>query len=333
MITLIHPPNKAIINTYTDIQNVFINLIKTQGICIALDWLQPLKNETELSFPKPIRFDWIGENEGEYVLEISEKQDFSVSYKVKTHTPFYNITNLKTGQEYYWRVNGGDFHSFKTKDNNYRFIEADGALNVRDLGGINIKQGLLFRGSEINKEYKLTDIGKAVMNDSLKIKTELDLRKETMAMGESSCIGTNVSYIKLPSRPYCEIFEEEHRKGIVDIMDFLADENNYPIYFHCLGGADRTGMISLFLRALLYETDEDILTDYELTSLSSYAYGLSEGVADLGFRSRESYYFQEFLSVFNNYKGTSLSDKTESFLLECNVKSATIEKIRKILMK
>ena len=116
-------------------------------------------------------------------------------------------------------------------------------------------------------------------------------------------------------------------------MDVFADEENYPIYFHCYGGADRTGMIALYLRALLGESDEDIFIDYELTSLSSYTKGESEGVTGFGFRSRESDYFKEFLRLYSVYGGKNLAERTESFLLSCGGEKETIERIRRILKK
>ena len=85
------------------------------------------------------------------------------------------------------------------------------------------------------------------------------------------------------------------------------------------------------LRGLLGEADVDILIDYELTSLSSYAFGRAEGVSSLGFRSRETEYFQRFRSLFDAYNGNSIAEKAESFLRDCNVKPSTIEKIRSIL--
>ena len=92
-------------------------------------------------------------------------------------------------------------------------------------------------------------------------------------------------------------------------------------------------MIALFLRALVGEKNEDIFTDYELTSLYSYAYGISEGVDSLGFRSRFSDYFRKFMTTYNTYEGETLCERTEAFLLECNVKPETIDKVRRIIKK
>ncbi len=334
MSILIYPQNNTIIDTHTSIQNGFIEKISKNGITDALEWLFPIKKGNELTHPESIRFEWLMEkDESSYIFEISENACFSPSFSAETQNNFFVMTNFKIGQKYYWRINGCSPFTFTTKDNRFRFIEAEGALNIRDLGGINIKQGLLFRGSEINKEYKITPSGKSVLKNDLRIKTEVSLRKEFELPDGISCIDDGILYKFLPYRPYNEVFEEEHRKELVHIMEFLANEDNYPIYFHCLGGADRTGMIALYLRALLGESEEDILTDYELTSLSSYAYGLSEGVSALGFRSRLSDYFQEFFNRFNTYEGEDLCKKTESFLIDCRVKTETIDKIKKILKK
>ena len=115
-------------------------------------------------------------------------------------------------------------------------------------------------------------------------------------------------------------------------MNFLSDEENYPIYIHCLGGADRTGMIAFYLRALAGECDELIHLDYELTSLSTYAYGLAEGARRDGFRNRTSDIYTEFLAMLNEYApGGALSAKVRAFLLDCGVATECIDKILSII--
>ncbi len=81
------------------------------------------------------------------LFELSENADFTNAYSVNCHASFCEIDNLKVAKTYYWRVNGGAARCFCTKDNAIRFIKIDGVLNVRDIGGKNIKQGLIYRGS------------------------------------------------------------------------------------------------------------------------------------------------------------------------------------------
>ena len=287
------------------------------------------KKKDELSYPKVLKFEWEG-HEGD-LFEFSEYVDFSNSYSVRCNEPFCEIDNLKIGTKYYWRINGGKTQHFFTKDNKIRFIRIDGALNVRDLGGNKIEQGLIYRGSDIDLIYPISERGKETFLDILGIKTEIDLRMEVN--GNRPCIfGNRVVLKSFPYRPYNEIFEAEHRQGICKIMDFLSDENNYPIYIHCIAGADRTGMISLFLRALAGESDDDIHMDYELTSLSTstYAYGAQE----MDFRTRNGSYYTEFLEMLDIYApGKSLSEKVRAFLIDCGVTNECLDTILCIIKK
>ena len=330
---LICPKNGEIIDTHTELQNEFIKRIEKDGTEAALEWFLPIKNFMECSAPRPLRFAWSVDGSKSYLFELSETEDFKDPIIRKTDKNSLSITNLKTGQKYFWRVNGSDIYSFETMNNKFRFIEIGGVHNVRDVGGINVKQGLLYRGADLQNGYDISEDGKDTFVNELKIKTELNLRRDTPFPYPHSPAGENVRYVRLIYRPYKEIFEDEHRRGIVEIMNFLSDESVYPVFLHCLGGADRTGMIALYIRALLGECDEDIFIDYELTSLSNYAGGLEEGSTDTGSRSRNSKYVKEFFEMYAKYEGNNLAERTESFLLECGVTRETIEKIRKIFAK
>lgn len=113
-------------------------------------------------------------------------------------------------------------------------------------------------------------------------------------------------------------------------MEFLSDESVYPVYIHCRGGADRTGMIALYLRALAGDSDDEINTDYELTALSTYALGGAEG-AD-GFRSRNAEYYVNFLNKLNEYgEGKPLSVTVRRFLISAGVSPKTLDKIVSII--
>lgn len=334
MIKLVYPTDGCIIDTHTETQNTFIQMIKDKGIDEALEWLLPVKNDTECSHPTEIKFEWTNNGSDEYIFELSETEDFSDPIIFKTKENSIVITNLKIGQSYYWRVNGCDYTSFKTLDNEYRFIKIDGVLNVRDVGGIKIKQGLLYRGADVDHEYKISDKGVDTFVNELKIKTQMSLRKEHPEEPPFSVFSDKVNYKRLPYRPYTEIFYDEYRQGVKNIMEYLTDESHYPIYFHCAGGADRTGMIAMYLRALMGESEEELLIDYELTSLSTYAMGLIEGVRARGFRNRNNDYFVAFLDKIGYDKEQkNLVERIKAFLLECGVTDETVEKIRAIIAK
>jgi len=329
MVKLLFPGDGYLFELHTPIQKEFIHKIHTVGTENALAWLATVKNDQERSHPETLNFCWESDGSENYNFELSENVDFTCSTHYKTTETSISIDNLKIGTDYYWRVNGCPAQGFKTSADGPRFIRIDGALNVRDIGGNKIKQGILYRGTAIDFPYVISEEGKVTFREELHIKTQLELRKDWKP-NETKSIVPGVHRIYAPYRPYMEVFEEEHKKGICKIMQILADETNYPIFFHCKGGADRTGMIALYLRAIAGESDDDIHTDYELTALSVYAAGAAEG-AD-GFRSRNKPYYRAFLDELQKYApGEPISACAKQFLLSCGVTAERLEKIRKII--
>ncbi len=331
MAVLLYPENGFLFDTHTEVQNEFIRRIADDGITEALKWLEPVKNNQEVSRPSVLTFRWEADRSALYTLEIAERPDFAEPMIFETAETFCDADNFKIGQKYFWRVNGGEPRSFTTRDEFPRFIRIPDVLNVRDVGGISMKQGMVFRGSELDF-YPINEEGRRIFCQQLKIKTDLDLRapSQTAKRNGVSAAGDGVMLKCLPYRPYREIFEEQHREGICRIMDFLADEANYPIYFHCSGGADRAGMIAMYLRALCGESDEDIQRDYELTSLSTYAGYVNK----TGFRSREFDTWQLFIAELEKYApGGTIAEMVKSFLLDCGVTQETMDKIVSIVKK
>ena len=100
-------------------------------------------------------------------------------------------------------------------------------------------------------------------------------------------------------------------------------------YYHCYGGADRTGTIGFLLGALLGMSYTDLVIDFELTSYSSnpsrnYRSHLREGPYN---------YWPELVDYLKNTLGWS-STKTikqgaEEYLKsKCSVSQSTIDAIR-----
>lgn len=329
MTELVFPEDGYVFDTNTPIQKKFINKIHTDGTENALEWLATVK-KGECSYPQALKLVWRG-TKAPYRVELSKEAHFACPLSYITEKSSILIDNLETDTVYYWRVNGSSARFFRTTGDCPRFIRIDGALNVRDLGGNKIKQGILYRGSAIDGPFVLTENGKNVFRNELKIKTEIELRKESDPE-KTEAIVDGVKRLYMPYRPYMEAFQEEHKLGICNIMEIFSDKTRYPIYFNCMGGADRTGMIALFLRAIAGESDDVIHTDYELTALSTYAAGAAEG-AD-GFRSRNKPYYREFLDELQKYApGKNISICAKSFLRTCGVTQKQIDQIRAIITK
>ena len=332
MANLIFPENGYIFDTHTDKQNTFITKIHKEGTEKAIEWMYSIKNKEEWSYPREIELRWEKDESEIYIVELSEAEDFSCCKRIETSDTFCSFGNLKIGRKYFWKVNGSEIRYFITLDNIPRFIKINGALNVRDLGGNKIKQGILYRGTEFDEFYPLEPGGRETIIDELKIKTQLDVRGAYQLHIDDSPIKDKVELIQIRYRPYMEIFEPAHRQHICEIMQVFADETKYPIYINCVGGADRTGMIAMYLRAIAGESDDDIFTDYELTGLSTYSMGLLEGV-DNGKRWRTAPYFLEFLTELKKYAepNAPLSVLVRAFLMDCGVTQECIEKIASII--
>lgn len=279
--------------------------------------------------PAPVRFIWETDSD-ESILEISEDVSFGAEEKYTVSEKILPVYNLKKDTRYFWRVNGCAPETFVTDSVMPRWIAADGIGNVRDIGGrynadgLRIRQGLIYRGLRL--EGTLTGTGREQLR-KLGIKTELDLRKESAGVIDRSCIGDDVEYIQIACSGYGEFVKNDIADGTCrKLMELLADSNRYPVYFHCHGGADRTGTLAFLLDGILGLDDEAMLREYELTMLSSPEQKIS--------RSRKGK-FRPFLRCIRRAgkRRDSLRDNVAAFLKKANVTDVTVSQLRENLLE
>ncbi len=198
-----------------------------------------------------------------------------------------------------------------------RWRHVDGMRNVRDIGGWNgLPTGRAFRGSEpdclpIEKVGKakfhnlnITPAGLKVMREEMKIKTDLDLR----APGESPNPGKSslgVKLVRAPIAAYLGAFSRTNEYARA--LRVFVDPANYPIYFHCYGGADRTGTLAFLLEGLCGVNETDLSIDYELTSFAS-VFGNRTRVGNRHFQ------FPQLVDRIKSYPGATLSEKIASYM-------------------
>ena len=273
--------------------------------------------------------------------------------------------------------------TFKTVGTSVRFIKASGAYNIRDLGGWKagektIRYGKLFRGSLLNNLNNWADLdenGKKVFNDTLKIQTEIDLRTTGKDDGEQKeCIfNPSKKYIQAQLGQYNRILDPESFaqangmnsyhdlatsdynkaisndgisvKSLREIFETLSDEKNYPVYFHCNAGADRTGTLAYLIEGLLGVTYEDTVRDFELTSFSKFGERLrskldGDHFDDSGVyqdASGDNYVaFEKMHNDILKYYGDEKNDFSlaiENYLTRyVNIPSSQIAKVKEILL-
>ena len=297
----------------------------------------------------------------EYKVLVADNEDFENAKELVPNDDLeVSAKNLFVNKEYYWKVVAGDEESevktFETEDYP-RWIDARPLFNVRDMGGYmtdsgkRVKQGLIYRGGEIVtqawEEHLVTnsETSKKVFREEMKIGVELDLRKTDGRENEQgrykACAFAedgDIDFVPLPIGSYGNTISG-NKKDLVTIFNLFANADEKPVYYHCYGGADRTGTVGFLLNGLLGVSYTDLVIDYELTSYSSIN---NEHIRSHA-KSRQQWdHYAELISGLKNDKtngyvwdGTSsMKENIENFLLKaCGVSQETINTIRDIMLE
>ena len=283
-----------------------------------------------------------------YNVIISQDKTFSTierEYNVLGSEDSIIFDNPYTGVDYYWQVIAtkndnslvySDIFNFSVA-NLPRTLLIEGVSNTRDLGGNvglsgkRMKEGLIYRGMGLEA---ITSDGEDEFKNELGIKTELDLRNP--GEGTENYLNLN-SYYHYPA-PLDYYSNSGSNWGIEwtgegtllpsfgNAIKVLANKNNYPVYFHCSVGRDRTGWMGLCLNFLCGVSEEVALKEFCLSLFSTsgaYLKGSTE------FYSR----FKRIRDYLYTFEGNNLSEKTENYLVTMTgVTHDECENVRKILL-
>lgn len=305
----------------------------------------------------------------EYKVLVSDNAEFA---NAKEYEPTNNAViarNLMVNKQYYWKVQAGNEESavFSFTTGDYpRWITARsltgeeggrGIYNVRDLGGYmtssgkRVKQGLVFRGGEITTmsnsgHYNtITEFSKKIFRGDMGMVggVELDLRGASDIRDNYTACGFaengDIEYAQYALKSYEQTFTQT-RSYVAPIFELLKNANNKHVYFHCHGGADRTGTIGFLLNGLLGVSYEDLVIDFELTSYSSID---NEHIRN--HLEGHQHQYDRWPALINQLKTdttggytydpeSSLKDNIEEFLIKaCSVPQDTINTIRSIMLE
>lgn len=280
-------------------------------------------------------------------LELGREYYWKVWSDVKCPEYDHGSTIGKSCCEKAKRSSESGIATFRSEDQAPRWIAIEGRVkNIRDLGGWRthdgkrVKQGLVFRGEGLNDNSvngerrgrnRLTVEDVRYFTEELGIRTDLDLRnKREISDLAKSPLGEKVAFVAHSSAAYAGIFDSHGKKVMAENIRLFCDEKNYPIYFHCIGGADRTGSLAYVLNGILGVERHDLETDWESTFYPMLP-ELESGYSGENYWRLE----QHFNRGFEKYgtKETSWNDRIKLYLLDCGVKEEEITKIRSILLE
>ena len=247
---------------------------------------------------------------------------------------------LLLGTKYWWRVRavdkqGGaevlsDVRDFTTSDKPPRMIGKP-MENMRDLGGgvnadgVLVRQGLLYRGQAPwakASEFFLRDR----YVTKLGIKTQLDLRgkdefeKRCQQWGERDLETVGIHHEFHTIIPYHVNHPDVFTK-LPAIFAVLSDEKNYPVYFNCAVGSDRTGTLAFLLDGVIGREDKYFYDDYELPSFNA--------------NTPRYRYCRKGSELFHTFaKGDKpIRENVVAYLLKRGITQEQIDAIRRIMLE
>ena len=241
--------------------------------------------------PQPVTLSWAGTAK---TIRISTSPDLSGSWDVAVRQSPASIYNLTPGVRFFYSVLAADGKVLREscvipKGPN-RMI--NGLLkNTRDLGGWKagdktVRYGKIYRGAnldDIQQDASKMDI---VIN-RLGVSVDLDLRGlppgSQGGSGEKNpwkvtdpVIYKNIKlwHYFVPSADRNLQIDispgetaDQYQYALRCIVNWLKD--NKVVYFHCHGGADRTGTLAFLIEGLLGVSESDMSKDFELTTYSN----------------------------------------------------------------
>ena len=295
-----------------------------------------------LSDSLPITLTWnyelpVGKELEKYSVIFGQKKDLSDGYKVDASVDEDKISfnNPYLGKNYYQLI--ATFTDGTTDETPIRrlFVDStyprnltiDGMTNCRDIGGREledggkIKQGLIFRTSGKNQNGSLTDATTEEMVNHLKAKNEINLAGDSNSYNlelDGTTLYQGSRMDTSSTGGYSHI--SRNTEAIKNFFTFIADENNYPLYYHCKIGTDRTGVCTILLQGLLGVSYQQAYQDYLFSNFGKIGEQRSIGTGD-------SHDIRKYMDDFLGYSGEKFQNKVYNILLGLGLSRETLDHI------
>lgn len=284
-------------------------------------------------------------------VKVRRAKDGKVVFTGNTRKNSLEIDNLEIACDYKWRVKGKLADgtqlraegTFRTEDLAPRLMHLSRVHNMRDfggrvgLGGRRVRQGRVYRSAGLNANARkskskggmvpgrvtLTDASRAYAKGVLGIRTDLDLRSDRECFGMTgSPLGPEVKWIHISSSAYSGMGRDKGKKAFAKAFRVFLDEKNYPMVFHCIAGADRTGSLAFILNALLGVDEEELWRDWEVTGFQS---------RNVSFNHRAR--FNKLVKVFDAFSGATIHERVAAYVKSVGFTDADIAKFRELMLE
>lgn len=217
------------------------------------------------------------------------------------------------------------------------------------------------------------EAGQAVQEEIMNIGLELDLRTKSGsgsmtesalnwegewaapnynadldAVTEAGNVNGKAQYVRCAINSFHNFITDPNRKSesananrnlVKEIFEYFAEADKQHVYFHCWGGADRTGVTGFLLNAICGVSYTDAIIDFELTTLTNNK--------RCHMHNSQNAHMPKFLNLFvsgytferdgEQFEYKFEEDKTlrynaDNLLKAMGVEEQTLEKIRGIML-
>ena len=297
----------------------------------------------ENSSPNAVSLSWdytppSGKTVSKYSIVYGQYADLSDGYQIDGSTSkslsFYNpylgdnyfrvIATLSDNSKDYSAIN-----TFKVDTQAPRNLKIGNLSNCRDMGGRTtyaggkIKQGLIYRtcGNKFDYSTEIDNEGKKVMLEQLGVKTEINVSNDGTYNMNLTGVQVKSCCMDYGATPYSNF--SRNAEKIRNVFEILADESNYPVFYHCRIGTDRTGITGICINGLLGVPFNEILQDYGFSNFGKiggqrYANKPSDPDGDDCAK-----YVDEILKM----PGENFQEQTYNALLSIGLSAQTLNKV------
>ena len=318
-----------------------------QYVSIPTD-LYPDGNQ-HLSDPLPVNLQWnftpaSGKTVDHYSVVFGKEADLSDGYQVVgTSVRSFDLYNVYLGRNYFKLIAHytdstnyeSEIKSFMVDETAPRNLKIGGMTNCRDMGGRTledggkIKQGLIYRTSGTNGwggvgadgASNITSAGVEELINHLGVKTEINVHNSSNNnyAGVDNFVAANMWYDGGKHHLY------RNAEPLKKVFATLADENNYPLFYHCRIGTDRTGLVAIMISGLLGLPENEIYKDYLFSNFGNIQD--KRYIGDAAGRDNILNYINDIKAM----PGEKFSNKIYNYLMAIGIPRAQLDSVINIL--